>query len=190
MRYDKNQIIFCDTETTGLYPHRGHEVWEIAYVYWDQAHEAWKEGHWFVKPRRMALADPISLGINRFYERTGAPNFKWNEPQRVAHLIAQRFAGKHIVGAIPSFDKLFLEKFLRQHKQVLTCHYHIIDVEAMCLGWMAVGASVDSRDLPLPWKSDWMLGAVGVKAIDESLKHTALGDALQVQAVWEHIIGL
>ena len=189
MRYDRSKIVFCDTETTGLTPAIGHEVWEIAVIHWRRGY--WVEETFTILPD-LSKADPMALAVNKFYQRTKefSSSQKWDDPLTTAKKLAVTFDGRHIVGAIPSFDAMFLDLFLREHRQCGTWHYHLIDVEAMCLGWMARdgAGSHDDRELPLPWKSDWMLGQVGVNPTSEYEKHTALGDAKKVKQVWTRMM--
>ena len=190
MKYDKSKIVFCDTETTGLYPELGHEVWEIATIHWSDHKTHWIENTWRVRPR-LELADPIALSINGYYERYMQESF--NNPEVVAGNLGPLLSGKHLVGAIPSFDALFLDRFLRRHSQCPTWHYHVIDIEAMVIGWLARETFFNTREdseieLPLPWKSDWMFEQLGLADFGAE-EHTALGDTRKVKEVWERMVG-
>lgn len=59
--------VFVDTETTGLYPALGAEVWEVAMVRRD-AHAVTEQFVWQL-PADLGRADPMALKIGRFYKR-------------------------------------------------------------------------------------------------------------------------
>src|SRR5947209_20433850 len=76
---------------------------------------------------------------------TGEPDkpplggYLWSSPRALADLLARTLVGQHVVGACPWFDAAlhgsFLSEFLRKNGQRLACHYHLIDVEAMAVGY-------------------------------------------------------
>lgn len=196
LKYDKSKVVFLDTETTGLYPWMGHEVWEIGHIDWNSRSGVWEETVWHVTPD-LTRADPFSLSICRFYERTPglyAPdrNSFWDNPIRVAAKLVRTLNGKHVIGAIPWFDIQMLHQFFTRNGQAPpTCHYHLIDVEAMALGYIAAmpNTSNNTDELPLPWKSEWLFERLGiVKQVDEEA-HTAIGDTRKVKEVWERMVG-
>jgi len=207
-------LVFLDTETTGLDPDR-HEIWEIGCIV-SGHRDADSNGEWLwqLKPN-LAMADPTGLRIGRFYEREqlwrggGAAIILaspwWNEkkrsvpypsesaqPAEVAGRLANLLDGAHMVGAVPSFDAAFLERFLRRHGQCPTWHYHLVDVEAMAAGYLhgRYGDKLEDGELEavqLPWNSNNLSRAVGVDP-DRFDRHTALGDAHWAKAIYEAVL--
>lgn len=113
-----NDLIFLDTETTGLESEL-HEVWEIAWAINDSPI------HTSVVPHSNLTADPKALEMNDYHERVkqeGAPLFDLRT--KIA------LTGNTIVGANPAFDAAFL----RKRWGVAPWHYRMIDVESMALG--------------------------------------------------------
>jgi DNA polymerase III epsilon subunit-like protein len=207
------RLIFCDTETTGLYPEAAHEVWDIGLIVrepWTVKHPAGpdttemadREYQWFVKPN-LSCADPNALRIGRFYERTAG--IEWDHPGVVAEQVARLFDGAHIIGAVPDFDIRHLSMFLRANGQCSAHHYHLIDTETLAVGYFAAHAAVLERrepgELPgperaaelralitPPWKSDDLSAALGV-TVSEEERHTSLGDARQCRDVYDAVMG-
>jgi DNA polymerase III epsilon subunit-like protein len=137
------KLTFVDLETTGLDPSR-HEAWEIGLIVREDASTTDTEYLWRIKPD-LTKADPTGLRIGRFYERTAGlhpalsrkPGDKWADPAKTAEELARLLDGAHMVGAVPSFDAAFLERFLRRYGQAPTWHYHLVDVEALAAGYLA-----------------------------------------------------
>lgn len=166
----KSQLAFVDTETTGLDPDR-HEIWEVGLIVDEMEHQ------WFL-PVDLGSADAIALKVGGFHDRYQCgPN-----PTPLDEFSAE-FAsltrGRHLVGAVVSFDEERLRKLLRANGACPEWHYHLIDVEAMIVGRL--------RGAGIPWKSDELSRTVGVNP-DEFDKHTALGDARWAKAIYETIV--
>ena len=197
-----SRLVFLDTETTGLDP-REHEVWEIgAIVREDSATD--EEFRWQIRPR-VDDADPKALKIGRFHERFTVPEFAsaarvgaagpWYFYKSIYELfseVADVLQGAHLVGAVPSFDDAFLKEAFRIHSLKVGWHYHLIDVEALAVGylhgrWAAAGAA-GQRDVSLPWKSDDLSRALGVDP-EQFDRHTALGDARWAKAIYDAVMG-
>ncbi len=102
--------------------------------------------------------------------------------------------GAHLVGAVPNFDADVLGTRMRANGICPSWHYHLIDVEALMVGWIygGVGSGRDTG-LPteilarLPWKSDDLAHAVGVE-IREQDRHTALGDARWARDIYDAVM--
>lgn len=188
MTWKPEQLVFTDSETTGLYASHA-DVWEIALIDWNPGTQDWEEHVWHVRPD-LRYADPMSLQINHFYERMADLN--WDDDFKVAVELATRTAGKHLVGACPWFDATFYEKFMVAHGLRNAWHYHMIDVEALAIGFLSgrlMEQQSSTLELPLPWKSDWLSETLGLTRPEKKDRHTALGDAREVKMVFEFIMG-
>jgi DNA polymerase III alpha subunit (gram-positive type) len=116
-----NDLIYLDTETTGLDPDK-HEVWEIAWAVNDGPIET------HVLPHNIAMADPKALEMNGYWDRSPL----WFEP-RPGHAhdldIRTLLKGNTLVCANPTFDRMMLRKRWGYEPY----HYRSIDVESMAL---------------------------------------------------------
>lgn len=216
-----SRLVFLDTETTSLDDERG-EVWEIAAIVRDPGQDD-TEYLWQVRPD-LATADPKSLEISRYYQRRRLSIHATNEaatmlspdlveeygphptPEHTgANDVALRLAGlldgAHVVGGNPAFDFRFLRRFLRAQNECWTAHYHLIDIQALTVGWLYGKAAELKKAQPhvdwswtldeiteLPWKSTALYRATGVDP-DRFEAHTALGDARLVRAIFDAITG-
>ncbi len=197
------KVVFLDTETTGLYPHQGHEIWELAIITEDG-----KEYEWQL-PVDLEYADPMALKIGKFHERRAKMDKEgvgiamlsqeqlngdgWTPiaPREMAEGIAILLNNVHLVGAVPSFDDAFLKKFLQENNQAPTWHYHLIDIEALVVGYLyglVDGVHGSPAPIPLPWKSDQLSEMMGVdpKRFEH---HTALGDASWAKVLYYAVMG-
>lgn len=157
-----DRIIVVDTETGGLDPDR-HPIWEIA-VGWPL------DGSWFVEHQFVehdpALIDPWVLENTGYAERYD-PGVALTVGEAV-DWFADAADRRHIVGMVPSFDE---ERLRRLSGGRTTWHYHLIDVEALIVGYLAAfGDPVE-----LPWNSDELSKLVGVDP-NRFERHTAQGD--------------
>ncbi|HEX7992687.1 MAG TPA: hypothetical protein VF506_02135, partial [Streptosporangiaceae bacterium] len=183
-------ICFLDTETTSLRHDR--RAWEIGAIFRD-AEGRDKEYTWFVDAGHLDLgnADLMSLKIGRFHDRH--PQFRDDGIATTAALpeanvlcaVEAITRGAHLVGAVPNFDADVLGARMRAHGICPSWHYHLIDVEALAVGYLrssaAYGGSAAGtrRELAgsitaLPWNSDALSRAIGVEP-DDFDRHTALG---------------
>ena len=211
------RICFVDTETTSLRPDR--RAWEIGIIIRDPGRED-REWHRFIDAPDLNLgnADPMALKIGRFYERH--PEYRPNpdlgqcvEEDRALQGVEVVTRGAHIVGAVPNFDTEVLAARMRAHGICPSWHYHLIDVEALAVGWLngrrfrqneiVDGYPLENHgqsapglvrwDEPVkhsqpPWKSDDLSAALGVTVSDED-RHTALGDARWAMRVYDAVMG-
>lgn len=205
-------VCFIDTETTGLDPDR-HAIWEVALITPDGDEHVWQF------PVDEMAADPFALNIGRYWERhwgTGnevdvldaiyhahdrrsrrknfpdegraiRPSSEW------AHRFRDLTAGCHLAGAVVSFDEERLRRLLHSLGVLHRWHYHIIDVEALAVGYLAakITASNGAADpglIGVPWQSDMLSAALGVTVNDED-RHTALGDARWARAIYDAVTG-
>lgn len=211
-------IVFLDTETDGVHP--GRKVWEVAMIRRDDAGR--RETSFFVDID-LSTADPFGLKVGRFYERhplgrqlsaaysndhAASPVWEsadWRERNGIPRIaaaamrVARWTHGAHIVGAVPNFDTEVLATLLRANGLTPSWHYHLIDVEALAVGWIngvgmqavndGVIAAADLTKTAPPWKSDDLSRAVGVEPPAEDERHTALGDARWAMRLYDAITG-
>lgn len=184
-------LAFVDTETTGLDPDR-HEIWEVALIL--RAEDGAESEHWWRLPVDLGCADPMALKISGYFERSGSLTLA--QPASFAAEFADLTRGAHLVGAVVSFDEERLRRLLRRHGQCPMWHYHIIDVEAMAVGYLG-GYRASVRDerggvssaASLPWKSEDLSRACGVEPPSEYDRHTARGDARWARDLYDACAG-
>lgn len=174
-------LAFVDTETTGLNPVL-HEIWEVALIVRDHDEPACNgEHHWFL-PVSLQNADEKALEIGRFHERYSSAMV--TPIYEALPAIAKMTAGCHLVGAVPSFDEERLRRLLSAHRVKHSWHYHLIDIEAVMLGYLAgIGVKV-----PLPWKSTDLAERLGIASPSVEDRHTALGDARWVERIYDAVL--
>ncbi|SRR6266496_2429773 len=190
-RPDVAALAFVDTETTGVHP--GRHAWEIAII---RREEDGKERVAnYMLPVDLSNADPFGLKIGGFYDRhpqgrylsrkTSIPAAGLTSLPQAAEWVAQFTHGAHLVGAVPNFDSEVLDKLLRSQGLIPAWHYHLIDVEALAVGYLSArhGVPVD-----LPWKSDALSQACGVSPPTEEERHTAEGDARWAMRWYDAIV--
>lgn len=180
------KLIFLDTETTGLDPDI-HEVWEVGCIvrnYYEDIQSQDEELQWFLPLFNFQHADPFALEIGKFWDR-----YKWPDPQAYndtemgewCRMFMQLTKGAYIVGAVPNFDIERLDRLCHRYGYRLFNHYHLVDVEAICAGYLKIQP---------PWKSDEIFQKLGINTESEEYvqgKHTALGDARVVRDVYDRI---
>lgn len=206
-----SDIVFMDTETLGT--HIDAPIWEFAAIrrnYYDggvvKEHELHMFIHHYAKPWLTgddALPERFQVDYRQRFD-AGAAYGK----SGAAEVIAGFLAGKpHIVGAVPNFDtERISHQLLRPSHIPDPWHYHLIDVEALVMGYLngVAARAVDEarmrgeepnpawvdrqgRGRP-PWKSDELSAAVGVDP-EQFDRHTAMGDVLWVKAQYDAVMG-
>lgn len=187
MAIDYSKLAFVDTETTGLDADR-HEIWEVGLIIGDCGYR------WFL-PVDLGRADPIALKIGRYHERHPRAYDSQLAMTDCASLsqFAEQFAwltrGRHLVGAVVSFDEERLRRLLQRNGACPEWHYHLIDVEALAVGYLAgISDGMEDSHRALPWQSDGLTAASGV-VVPKGDKHTALGDARWAKAIYEAVMG-
>jgi len=174
-------LCFVDTEADGVHP--GRRPWEIAIIRRDENGE--RETSFFVEID-LRTADPFGLKIGGFYDRHPYGRFLSGQntdydpgdpsPMTApvaAEWVARWTHGAHLVGAVPNFDSEVFDRLLRDHGLAPSWHYHLIDVEALAVGY----AAAKGISIAPPWSSDELMDAIGVEKPSEEERHTALGDA-------------
>lgn len=187
------KLCFVDTETTGLSDRA--EVWEIGLIL-REPDQPDVEYAWQIRPT-LVDAEPTGLRIGRYYERMhptllrcspGAVSIAHPDgadggvtvslSAGVAAEVAGLLDGAYLVGAVPWFDERHLIRFLAQHNQCATNHYHLVDVETLAAGQLRMAP---------PWKFDTLLAKYGL-VYDEADRHTALGDARMVRDLYDAVL--
>lgn len=189
--------MFLDTETTGLDPER-HEIWEVAYALATHDEEggtlAIDEMVHFFLPVTLIGADSVALDIGKFWERHPVDLERKRRPAGFwLECLARDCAGRKIVGAVPNFDTERLERLLRRAGLTANWHYHLIDIEALVLGYL-VGLNRTPSRVPMPdrmlaWKSEELSRRVGVPPEDYE-RHTAAGDVTWCIAQYAQVFDL
>lgn len=139
----------------------------------------------------LSNADPFGLQVGRFYDRhpncRGAHDLAVTEEQ-ASKEVEKWTRGAHLVGAVTNFDADCLDKMLRRHRLIPAWHYHLVDVEAMAVGYLA-GVSGGASDSAPPWKSDDLSRKCGVEPPADDERHTALGDARWALRWYDSMVG-
>lgn len=174
-------LLFLDCETTGLDPVI-HVPWEVAAVRAEHTDDGrlvvlgQMETFVHLTDDQLDAADPIALEIGRFRERYGEAWNNGNPPARpgtATHAVNFLCDDKpHLVGAVPSFDDRRVGDMMRRCGITPRWHYHLIDIEAMVVGYIARGQRFKSST---SWKSDELSRAIGVDP-GQFDRHTAMGD--------------
>lgn len=193
---------FVDCETTGLDVDL-HEIWEAGLIVDDDEY-CWQ------LPVDLGRADSVALDIGGYWERRAAPAVTDSErrqaiagdetPTLIVHpedmpQWAERFSrltwGRHLAGAVVSFDEERLRRLLHEYNACPGWHYHIIDVEALAIGFVVGRERLILPDgepgIPLPWKSETLSQWMGVDP-GQFDKHTGLGDARWARALYRQAI--
>ena len=196
-----SDLVFLDTETTGLGP--DDEIWEFAAV------------------RRYEQGDEAALHIQIEHDEAKATELpekfyadysaRYNPAvampagvaaEKIRHFLLpvvtrdlatdERHVQKtHIVGANPAFDAGKLATLFARFDLVPTWHYHLIDLEATTVGYLlALGL-----DVPIPWRSDDLAARVGVPTTGADGRplydrHTAMGDVEWCRDWWDALNGV
>ena len=197
-------IAFIDTETTSLRHDR--RAWEVGIIARTGGEDV--EHHWFIDADDLDLgnADLMSLKIGRFYERhteyrpdAASATIATTDERSALREIEAITRGAHLVGAVVNFDADVLGTRMRVRGICPSWHYHLVDVEALAIGYLA-GSSAYGRSaagskraetralIAPPWKSDELSAALGITVSDED-RHTALGDARWARAIYDAVTG-
>ena len=152
---DVGDLIYLDTETTGLDPHQ-HQVWEIAWAVEGGPVNVIQVRH------SLSNADPVALKMNGYLDRWVCEEASVSEQR-----LRDRLRGATLVCSNPSFD----EAFLRERWREAPWHHRKIDIATYAMP--ALG-------LDRPAGLAAIAERLGVRAPD----HTAKGDVLTLRACY------
>jgi DNA polymerase-3 subunit epsilon len=156
------QLVYLDTETTGLDPAR-HEVWEVAW--------AVDDGDIVNRflPHTLRTADAQALELNGYYRRSPL-----GEPWSGTDIeLRQVLTGATVVGSNPAFDTAFL----RARWGVAPWHHRTIAVESVALGIYGWDRPKGLKDVTAALRAD----GFDIPEPD----HTAAGDVATLRAAYE-----
>lgn len=190
-------IAFLDTETTGLDPLL-HDPWEIAVIL---RHDGQDEEHVFRIAPDLASATPEALAVNRYYERTAAPDWTWDDPHTAATRLHNILDGAVLVGSNVAFDAEMLSHwFSNWFKQPRPWHYRTVDIVTLAVGSLYGRASEWTRKdcdatwyakvgkaIGWPWRTHNVSRHVEVEPPTPDVAHTALGDARWARSVFDAV---
>jgi DNA polymerase III alpha subunit (gram-positive type) len=125
-------LIFLDTETTGLDPNL-HEIWEIAWAVNNGDIQS------DVVPHSIVTADPNALTMNGYYDRVHYVDQGANVDMRVREALK----GNTLVCANPTFDRMML----RRRWGLEPYHYRSIDIESMAVGILQYERPLGLKDI-------------------------------------------
>lgn len=184
-RLPAGRYIVLDTETTGLDPFV-HQPWEVAWadvtdVLSGRARPDDVTIHEMRLPHCLDAADPVSLDIGRYAQRTsdGAPTAT---PEQVHALwvtlggLDDRAKKPTIIGSNPGFDQAMLGGLF--HRQGLDSNpWYQRPLDIADVAYFGHGLSNDGARPGLSWLADWL-------ALDTPARHSAAGDVVTtVQAL-------
>ncbi|MFF1297973.1 MULTISPECIES: exonuclease domain-containing protein [unclassified Streptomyces] len=189
-------LAFGDVESTGLDPFL-HDPWEVAVVLRVDGRD---EEHVFRIEPDLTNADPESLRINRYFERTSAPGWKWDDRETAARHLYELLDGAVLIGSNPAFDAEMLTHLLgRYFDNPRPWHYRTIDVVTLAAGSLYGRAAERARRgvgawfpritaaLGWPWRSYDVSRLVEVEPPAPDVGHTALPDARWVRDLWDRL---
>jgi DNA polymerase III epsilon subunit-like protein len=187
-------VVILDTETSGLWPELGHEVWEVGAIEYSNGR---REHMWRTEPH-LATADPEALEVNQYHLRTmtmqhgpaGAhdltaasrPTSKglyWSDPAALAAELEAFLRDVTIVGAVPGFDERFLTPLLRWYRHEPTWHYRVRDIQSLTIGYLSAlshAGHIEAGEIPpLDAGTDDLAVALCIDPAGYD-RHSALGD--------------
>jgi hypothetical protein len=185
-------LVFMDTETTGLA--LTDDIWEFAGIRREEDGSQ-TELHLFIEHDEEKCRHLPESFLNDHLARFPGHD-QATSRDKAARAIANFLSSgtlcikPHIVGAVPNFDTERIARLIHRVNRSPEWHHHLIDVENLAVGYLygAYKATDAHMDLGLPWDSDELSVALGVKPPTDA-RHTAMGDALWAMAIYDHVMG-
>jgi hypothetical protein len=194
-----------DCETDGV--HRDRRAYEVAIIR-REPNGTTETLHAFISDVDLTSANLNSLQVGGFHNRHPAyanrrkpgsplPPLPEGTVYRSERWLAQDIEwftrDAHLVGCVPNFDAEVFGDMLVRYQLAPAWHYHLIDVEALVVGYLRGRAAENpgggiSGAVTLPWSSDDLSRACGIEPPTEEERHTALGDALWAMRLYDFII--
>jgi hypothetical protein len=200
-------LVFLDTETTGL--SLDDEIWEVGAIR-REFNGRQTEVHFMIEhdiEQCVKLPEPFASDHAKRYHLELGKTTPVSQKD-AAFFLAELFYDKpHVVGAIPNFDTERIALLLRRFDYEPNWHYHLIDVEALAVGYLAgeaawapvlyaQGLYEDAGNVTmgfqtanqLPWDSNELSRMCGVEPPNENERHTAMADALWAMRWYDAIM--
>jgi hypothetical protein len=188
MTTETSPLVFLDIETTGL--RMDADIWEFAAI--RRNSDGLSESlHLFIEhdwKKCAELPDQfLADHVARFPSHDMATG-RNDAAHQIRHFLSQQDGQPkpHIVGAVPDFDvyriRLLVESVCPSWQP--EWHHHLIDVENLAVGRLAA----KGKPLAPPWDSNDLSRAIGVDP-DWYERHTAMGDVLWAQAIYDQVMG-
>ena len=181
-----SDLIFIDTETTGL--SMDADIWEFAGIrrgldYYSESLHLFIEHDW---KKCAELPESFRCDHEERFPGHNLATSRHSAAHQISQFVNARDGMKpHIVGAVPDFDAYRLAKMISDQIGwwTPTWHYHLIDVENLAAGWLAARGSV----IDPPWDSNALSASIGIDP-DRFERHTAMGDVLWAQAIYDAVM--
>jgi DNA polymerase III subunit epsilon len=173
----KHNFAFIDIELTGL-NHTKHEIVEIGCVLTTPELEVVEEFELKIKPERIEDADPVSLKISHYDEKTWKDAYTLEDAMQI---FADKVKDSIMVGHNVAFDSGFLEAAFSKTNVQNTLHYHKLDT--ISIAWSKMHRDPDLEHFSLH-ELCIRFGIVNERA------HTALSDARATFELYKKLMSL
>lgn len=204
-------LVFLDTETTELDPD-DRRPWEIAMIR-RPAMNGEDRITLLVSDVDLSRANERSLKVGRFDERhMRLEDIAFHQPPprqtmvvteaTAARIVYDWTRGAYLIGIVPDFDAWTLDRMLRRHGLFPRWNHRLICARTLAVGWLhglaAHGHSSlacsetpncdrDQMPIGMPWDSEAITKALGVEPPTEDELHTAMGDTLWAQRLFDRV---
>lgn len=158
-------LIIVDTETSGLFPGI-HVALEIAAINTHTGEELYIAPLW--ENNRRAVADPVAMSINRYFERRVFDHIEPMPDERAKALrLGEWLEGNTLGGSNPRFDLAMLQDFFGRHEVDTQPHHRLADLSAYAAGVLGLD----------PTEQPGLAGVALRCGLGDPPDHTAMTDA-------------